>query len=391
MKKSIALLLAGLLMIGVFAGCAPADQTPSGNEGPQGGTPSGGEESLKAEITLWSMPLVSDMEVLLRDQLLPAFNKQYPDVKVNLEMLTWDGGPEKLQIALGTGSTPDLYLDGTARTASLPGKGVLAEVTDVIQAHPDLYPTLTEIGKLDGKNYLIPANGMMGIALTVNKTLAEKLGTYQLLPADKESWSFEEFYAFIKACTEAGKADGVYGTALWAGSQSSDFTTYSLMLSNGGGVLSADKKKCVAGDAASVGVIDVLGRIVNDGYAVPGAATLKDEETAALFFNQKTVIEMTNGPITNFTVVDQMKEDGQIPQDVELEIFGLPTSDGKTKMRTGSWGANTFAIFKNSGDESKLKAAKALVDVYYSQEEVALAICKLGRLLSAAAGTDHRL
>jgi ABC-type glycerol-3-phosphate transport system substrate-binding protein len=388
MKSIISILLA-LLIVVSFAGCGAPSATPSEkpaettsqapaaqpSEKPAETPAEAGPGDLKAELTLWSMPLTNDMETMLTNELIAGFNKQYPNVKINLEMLTWEGGPEKLQIALGTGTTPDLYIDGTARTAALPSKNVLVDISDVIAKYQDKYfPSLLNIGKLDGKNYILPIMSMNAIAMAVNVDLAKELGTFDLLPADKKSWTFTDFYNFCKATTEAGKSKGVYAAALYAGSQSSDIAYYSMMLSGGGKILSDDHKTSAANSPENVAVIEMLGKLAKENLISPGASTLKDEDTDALFYNSKIVIDVSGSPIYMATTLKQMQEEGSVKTRFEIAPYMYPSADGKT-YHTASWGANTMVLFKNKEDSAKIQAGKAFMDYYLSSPDFQAKLC----------------
>ena len=358
MKKIVVLFLILAMALGA-AGCgssAPADEAPPA-PAPAPAAPAGeGGGSLEAEITVWSMPFGTATESFLTDQLIAGFNQDYPGVKVNLEMLSWDGGPEKLQIALGTGTTPDIYMDGTARNATLPNKDVLVDVSDLIGKYSgQFFPGYMEIGKLNGSNYLVPIGGMFATALTVNATLAKELGTHDMLPQDRKSWTWDDFYDFCKATSDAGKAQGVSALSLFAGSQSSDISMYSMMLCNGGELLSADRTESLANSAACVEVLDLMGRLVTEGIAAPGASTLRDEDCEPLFFSQKVVMNMDGATSYYINTFAAFKEDGTIDEIPELEVYMYPTPDGgKSGQRTGSWGCNSMAIFKNDGDAAKI-------------------------------------
>ena len=57
--------------------------------------------------------------------------------------------------------------------------------------------------------------------------------------------------------------------------------------------------------------LDLLASMVKEDLVVPGAPTLKDEDSNTLFFNNKLVVEMTTG-MWNVTQVEQQIKDGKI-------------------------------------------------------------------------------
>lgn len=387
MKKFIAILLTLVLLMGFFSSCTPT-QEPQEPQNPQEGDDGkdnqkddgkDDEGQLTAELTLWTLPMVpEDFDILLQDTVLADLKETQPGIKVNVELLTWEGGPEKLQIALGTGATPDMYLDGTARTAALPSKGVCVDVSDVIAEYKDrLLPSLLSIGQLDGKNYLFPATAMAGSYLVYNKDLAKELGSYDLLPEDGVSWTMDDLYAFLQKSTD--KSRGIYGTALYAGSATNDIMYYSTMLSNGGSLLSEDKTKSNANCAENVEVVEFLKKIVDDGLAAPGAATLKSEDALPLFYNSQ--ITMVYAASIYYNSIKRMVDDGQLEEAFETGLVMFPSPDGKPVA--ASWGANCFAIFENEGDANKHAAAKEVLRAYADCDNITINTCQQGSYLPA--------
>ncbi len=387
MKRALALILALLLVASLISACdagkeptkgpeTPDQTTAPGTDKPQESGNGGGD--LEANLVMWAMPLTDNFESMLTDDLIAGLNESEPGVSINVEMLTWEGGPEKLQIALGTKTTPDLYIDGTARTAALPAKGVLADISDVIDAYRDrFYPGLLQIGLFEDKNYILSIAAMNATIIGVNATVAKDLGTYDMLPEDKVSWSFDDFYNFLKATSDAGKDQGIYAVALYAGSPTSDIGYYSMMLSNGGGLLNDDHTESVANQAANVEIIELLKRLVDEGIAAPGAATLKSEDHEPMVFSSKIVTTVDGNPFYWAQVLRQMEEDGSIEKCPEYEAYGMPTPDGKRDMRVASWGANTMVLFQNEGDQAKLEGGKALMRHYIEDTDFQIELCSL--------------
>ena len=330
------------------------------------------EKDLTASITFWFTPLTNTMEEDMEKILLPKFAELYPNVEVEYQLLTWEGVTEKLEIAMSTGTTPDVFLDGTARTSKLPATGLVEDVSDVVAGFSDWYDAVLSIGQIDGKQYLVPASTIACSALSVNVTLAKELGVYSLLPEDRESWTFDDLYNFIKAAAIAGKDKGIYGTTLYAGSQTSDDIMYTLMLCNGGQIISSDKTKSHANSPECVEIVEMLKKINDNGYCVPGAGSL--EADTSFFLSEKAVL-CFNSPAANTMI--QMKQsfnEGLIDRIPEIRDYAVPTVDGKPGMNSASWGANCFAVFTNSGDAATITASKAFVRMFMDTPEMALAI-----------------
>lgn len=327
---------------------------------------------LTASIAFWFTPLTNTMEQDVEEILLPKFHESYPNVEVDFQQITWEGVTEKMEIAMSTGTTPDIFLDGTARTAKLPPSGLVEDVTDVIESFDDWYDAVLSIGQLDGKHYLVPASTIACSALAVNVTLAKELGVFDLLPQDRESWTFEQLYAFIEAAALAGKDQGIYGTTLYAGSQTSDDIMYTLMLSNGGKILSDDRTECIANSPECVAIVEMLKKINDNGYCVPGAAS--SESDNVFFLSEKAVLAFDIPAANAMIQMEESYRDGLVARVPEILNYAVPTADGKPGMDSASWGANCFAIFTNDNDADTIAASKAFVTTFMDTPEMALAI-----------------
>lgn len=336
MKKVLCVLLA-LLMVFSCVAC---------------GSGSGKDVS----ITFWSTPILKEAEM---QTFIDDFEKEHPNIHVELEYQTWEGIAEKLQIALSTGDTPDVYLDGAARTTTLPALGVLAPVDDVVGAFDDWQPSVKSFGVMDGTHYLVPASQIGASFLTVNVTLAKELGVYDMLPEDRISWTLQDFYEFVKACTEAGADKGIKGTMLYAGSPTSDDVLYSLMMSNGGQIIDKETNTCTANSPECVEAVEILGNIVKNGYCIDGAALTDGADTTTPFLNGQYVVALNYAAPDALVELGNMKEKGYISEVPEMATYGLPTAEGVT-MDSACWGANGLAVF-NSDEENKLAASKEFV------------------------------
>lgn len=123
------------------------------------------------------------------------FMQMYPDINVEVEMLTWDQGVQKIDIAVAAGSPPDVaYLD----LAWLPkyiSQGVVAPASDYFEPGDmeDFFESTTDYARYDDKVYAYPFL-IVPRVFYANKTLLEEMGIAHLLPQnDDKSWTIEEF------------------------------------------------------------------------------------------------------------------------------------------------------------------------------------------------------
>lgn len=58
------------------------------------------------KITVWSYPDESD--AVNYPQIISEFEKEYPDIRIDAQMVPWEGHVEKYTIAIAAGTTPDV-------------------------------------------------------------------------------------------------------------------------------------------------------------------------------------------------------------------------------------------------------------------------------------------
>ena len=357
MLKKVMTIILALAMVLSMAACGQGKD--SSTEANASKTEKAAEEKVELRLQTPEVFAVGYLDALY--DLIKRFETENPNIKINVEELNWDGIGDKLESAMMTGTTPDIYIDGTARTAKLPSTGLVVDLSDVINGLDNWVESTISIGRVDGKNYLVPMTQMPPTVLGINATLAKQYGVYDMLPKDRISWTWSDFMAFLEACGEKSIADGVYPIGFYAGSQSSDIAYYSMMLCAGAEILSEDHKSSAVNNEAAISVLTYLKELSDKGLVYPGAATMTDEEESALYYSGKTVVSFSqNGALTTIPVVNEMKKEGMIAEVPELEAYAYPTLNG-SQTRNATWGANCIAVFENEGNEAKINAAKKFI------------------------------
>ncbi len=322
----------------------------------------------ETEVTIWTPDIVGGDYLTALRELADRFETENEGVTITIEELNFDGIGEKLESAMMTGTTPDIYIDGTARTAKLPSTGLTADVSDVIGALDGWNEGAVQIGEVDGAYYLVPITLMPSTILTVNVSLAKQYGVYDLLPEDRVSWDWPQFMAFLEACGEKSLADGVYPIALYAGSQSSDIAYYTMLLSAGAEILNADHTAAAVNTPAAVQAMAYLKEMQDKGLVYPGVAEMKDQDVSGLFLNGKVIVDLTcNGGLGALPAFQKAVDEGVLTEVPEIQGYAWPTLDGSAS-RCATWGANCAAIFENDGDAGKIEAAKGFLKAMVSDE-----------------------
>lgn len=98
-------------------------------------------------------------EVVAR--LLPEFERQHPDIDVDLQIVPWLSAHEKLLTAFAGESLPDVSPIGNTWIPEFAALGALEPLDDEIAAtpgfdQPDFFPGVWDTGVIDGRAYAVP-------------------------------------------------------------------------------------------------------------------------------------------------------------------------------------------------------------------------------------------
>lgn len=326
------------------------------------------------EITFWYMPLYEGFDEKMSRDLAQEVKDKY-GIILNTEVLTWDAGPEKVTVAMATGATPDLYLDTYSRIAPAIGGGLTADITDTAEAlRPLLYEGVLDTGKLDAVQGYIPINLSQGYNITVNVSLAKELGIYDLLPEDKIHWSYEEFLEFCRAAREKGEDQNIYATQLFAGSKSSDAVYYSFLMSGGSDILNEEHTLVAVDETKAAATLGLFRTLIDEELVPAGAATTVDNDIRPNWYSQKLACMFVSTGTGEAVNVKKQIDSGDI-QAFDVDIYEIPTPDGKADPHVMSWGSTGFTVFKNSGDEAKTEAARKVIQTFLENQEYSQEVC----------------
>lgn len=207
-KGLFASLVAALMITTIFAGCSskPAATTESNNTVTD-------LTKLSGQIEMWST--FSDNEnKVLKDKIIPAFNKTYPGITVKVTpMPSGDDYKKQILQAAMSGTTPDLARTDITDVALYANQDYLVPLDsmpgfDEVKNNTFEGPMSTNM--YNGHYYGIPLDTNTKIAI-YNKAMLTKAG---LTEAPK---TIDELEQYAKACkADKVMAIGIGGTEAWA-------------------------------------------------------------------------------------------------------------------------------------------------------------------------------
>ena len=231
MKRLVILAATGLAASLALSACSSSKSS--------GGSSSSSGSSKPVTISLLAPNYGStdkDDTKLYWQQIINDFQAKYPNVKVDLQMATWDNLATKLTTAVQNNDAPDLFEGGGY--ADVAAQGLLYKASDIVspQTVSNLIPHVAQLGQTKGQDgsqaqYGIPFTTSTR-ALFYNTALFQQAG----ITAAPQTW------ADLAADAAKIKALGKTGFGLPLGSEEAQAETYLWTLGNGGGYKDASGK-----------------------------------------------------------------------------------------------------------------------------------------------------
>ncbi len=174
--KTLALLLAAVLVLGSFAGCGEAAQEPSAP--PESGAPASDAAETPAEpvtITFWHTYSDSE-EAQLLDVVLPLWNELHPEITVEAVRQDSSQYHEMIVTSFGTGASPDVARVDIANIAAYAAQGglvALSDYPDFAEISADYMDAPLSTNLYQGKYYGLPLDTNCKAAVMNMNVLAE--------------------------------------------------------------------------------------------------------------------------------------------------------------------------------------------------------------------------
>ncbi|CAH1191766.1 hypothetical protein PAECIP111891_00090 [Paenibacillus allorhizoplanae] len=367
------------LLMGSTIGCSTnegssASTKPSASVAPAASTgataTTAPKEDPKIELTVWAAPngtykpgqKAGDW---FKEDLLPEWNKLHPNVKVNIELIPFDGINEKVTTAIASKSAPNVFLDYPGRTLAYGQMGALASLESIIP------PTdLAQVKKSADMMKMVSVGGTVvtlpyystQLGLILNKSLWKEAGAEKLLPQDEfRTWTPDQFKAALKAV--ANKDKGVYGLTLFALNEQGDQIYNNIISGYGSKLFNADYTKYTAGDSPETEkALAFFKSLVDEGLVTPHPETLTS--TNALDYWKQRKNGMAVASAVHSDIIKNGLKDGSVSGPNEYMYVNFPsTTTGQAALKSE---IGFGVVFKNT-DAVKEEWAKKFL--YWSVKD----------------------
>lgn len=346
-----------VLGMAMLYGCGNAPQaTPSSSSPAGNANADGGNAPEPVTIKYWAYQ--DEVGNKLLQEIAEEYSSQFPHVKIEFTFLPFEGGPEKVQVAVAGNNSPDILEDINARLLTFASQGKLVPLDDIVTEADleDISPAVWGQTKFKGTTYVYP-NDTNIVAYMVNRTLFEEAGALDYLPQNEDrTWTFDEFKEALKAVT----GNGVYGTAFYAGSEQADAFTFALMWGMGAETFNEDYSRVVLNSPEGVKALEYMLELEEEGLAMPGTASRNGSAVLEMFHQKK--IAVTIGGVANVDAVKQGLKDGSIEAPFDVQLVMVPGDF----PRSISYVSGLVAF--DNGDESKIAEVKKLITYLQTPE-----------------------
>ena len=215
MKKIIALLLACMMVLGLFAGCGGSEKATETKAAETAAPAAEGNEAAEATpdtIVIMAPPVTGNYLANLKTW-ADDFTAMYPHLTIEIIETSWGDHSDKLSTMAQAGEAPDIAEISSGALGTYVEMGVAIDIAQYMAADrlADYDANAIEYMSLEGTTYGLPLYLTIQ-SIGANKTLMEELGI-DVAKIQNEGWTYEEFLEIIKTGTEGNRFGFVFANA----------------------------------------------------------------------------------------------------------------------------------------------------------------------------------
>lgn len=310
------------------------------------------QETGITEINWWSFPIFAqtstrDEPGTYERELIAAFEKENPDIKIRYTRLNYIDGPEQLSISLKRDEECDLLLDAPGRIMDYGKKGYLVKLDDMFDesflADVD-NPELIGACKSQDTAYMYPMSSAP-FYMAFNRRMLKSAGVLDLV---HEGWTTEDFTKVTAALQEAGYVPGAVFCKGTGGDQGTRAFVANLY---DGEVVSPDGSAYLLGSEKGIKAIKYISSEIDQGRMLSGTLLTGTEAVEKFVYGQASFTILWGTSLQkNYKIL--MDTFGVIPVEVPL-----PSEDGVPELE---YLVNGFCVMDH-GNQKKIEAAKRFI------------------------------
>ncbi len=301
---------------------------------------------------------INDSYTLMK-RLTKAFEEQYQDANVKIELVQFEKADEDNQIigCFDTNRAADILYEEYFNMSTYVHTGKVVPIDDIIteEIRNDIDDSYWDISTLNGKTYMMPYLGMQN-TLCYNKDLFKQAGLEKYITDEDviQNWSLED-WEVILSNLHSKLPSNKYTMLMYGKNEMGDTHIITLLRSRGSTFFDENGRVKLT-TPEGIKAVQWLMDCNKKGYFPANAESLEINDCYDLFTNGQLAIYINNAVL-----------DSSISQSgINYGHVNFPSVDGKgfnTTFLTG------FEVFDN-GDEERLKVAKDFIKFIYETEEL---------------------
>lgn len=384
MKKTLALVLALMMCVGLLAACGGGkDPAPAPDPQPESGTPSSApaepansEGNTDPDTITFLLPPLSATYGDQLDRWAADFNALYPNLTLEFESASWEDYNSKLDVMTNAGAPPDIAYVQNDVLGKHVDSGLAVDISSLIDPATlaDYDDYAVDFYRLEGGLYGLPLYISIH-ALGGNKEMMTAAGI-DWEKAQKEGWTFDEFREGIKNGTTADTYGFIFACS---GVAAKDYLL--IMAQNAGMSAPFDEDlKYTYTSENFLQVLEDLRLIIDDGSAPKELNSIEAGMRWNMFLRGEAMLfgkglanfeDLANK--NNQKIIDNAEPvDGSV--EVDYAVMPVPTFMGQAPASFGAVGGYTMFRGKDEPDPVHLEnVLKALV--FMSSGEPAAFTC----------------
>lgn len=323
-------------------------------------------EGVELSVSIWDPNQQEGLQEIMNDFTAKT------GIKANISVVGWDDYWTTLAAGAQGGALPDVFWMHSNESQRYMSNDMLLDLTDKIAGselvQKENYPAdIWSLYEYEGKSYAVPKD-IDTIALWYNKKLFDEAGVAH----PTADWTWEDMFAAAKKLT---KEDGSqYGLAIRNDNNQAGY--YNIIYSNGGTILSDDKKKSGWDDPKTVQAMELLEGAIKDG-SMPSLETMSENNEEVLFSSGKVAMVLQGSWMLAFYKGNEYTAEN-------CDVVELPKSS-VTGRRVSIYNGLGWAASANGAHTEE---AWKLIE-YLGSKEAQEKQAKLGVTMSAYNGTSE--
>jgi multiple sugar transport system substrate-binding protein len=366
--RRTALGVASAITATAFLAACSSSASSTGSSTGASSAPSNGYSAPAASTSATLTYAVWDQtQVKAIDANLAGFNKQYPNIKVNVTVIPWADYWTKLQTEASSSTLPDIFWMNGPNFQLYASNGKLAPITSQVSAgaiDPKNYSSsLDSLYTYNGVEYGVPKD-FDTIGIWVNKALFAEAGVALPTPG----WTWADFQKTANEISQKLKSKGIYGITAGMDGQT---TYYPTIFQAGGYVVSPNGTTSGYDTTATEQGLQFWANLIKSG-ASPSIKQLTDTPGDQWFVSGKSAMYQGGDWARS--------EIGAAPISKDVQAYPLPAGKDNANVIHGV--SNVVA----AGGKN-LAAAQAL-QVYLASKQAQLQQGNMGAVIPAYNGTQ---